>query len=135
MVRESLGTNFTVGSAQERPPLFHYMLQRYRANPDVVVRDATHVVVAIGDAKYKDLDGWPSSADVHELLAHAAAYGASKAFLFFPSDSNFWQRSFGLSATGCETWAFGITFGSLVSDVRRSLEIVGLTSVALAESS
>jgi hypothetical protein len=134
VVRASLGANFVVGSAQDRPPLFDSTLQRYRANPDIVVRHVTKAAVAIGDAKYKELSGWPSASDVHELLAHAAAYQASKAFLFFPSDGNFWQRPFGLSATGCEVWAFGITFDAFVSDVRRSLEIVGFPHAAPVES-
>lgn len=118
--------NFKTESAQNRPPLFENMFQRYRANPDIVVWDTAQVAVAVGDAKYKDLDSWPSTSDVHELLAHASAYGAPRAFLFFPSDGAFWQRSFGLSATNCEVWAFGITFEEFVSDVQRSLETVGL---------
>jgi hypothetical protein len=134
VVQQLLGTNFAVGSAQDRPPLFDQMLQRYRANPDIVVFDSTRAAVAVGDAKYKDLIGWPSSSDVHELLAHAAAYHSSKAFLFFPSDGQFWCRSFGSAATGCEVWAFGITFDALVSDVRHSLETVGLLDAMTAES-
>lgn len=134
VVQQLLGTNFVVGSAQDRPPLFDQMLQRYRANPDIVVFDSARAAVAVGDAKYKDLVGWPSSSDVHELLAHAAAYHSPRAFLFFPSDGHFWHRSFGSSATGCEVWAFGITFDALVSDVEHSLEIVGLLDAMTAET-
>jgi hypothetical protein len=64
--------------------------------------------------------------DVHELLAHAAAYGAPKALLFYPDDMRFSVRSFGPSVTGCEVWAFGVTFANLISDVRRLLEIAGI---------
>jgi hypothetical protein len=35
-------------------------------------------------------------------------------------------RSFGPSVTGCEVWAFGVTFANLISDVRRLLEIAGI---------
>jgi hypothetical protein len=134
VVSTLLAADFETESAQDRPPLFEHMLQRYRANPDIVVWNAVRVAVAVGDAKYKDLDGWPMPSDVHELLAHASAYGAPRAFLFFPSDGQFWQRSFGLSATNCEVWAFGITFEAFVSDVRRSLETVGLLKAAQSES-
>jgi hypothetical protein len=89
VVQQLLGTNFTVESAQYRPPLFDQMLQRYRANPDIVVFDSTRAAVAVGDAKYKDLIGWPSSSDVHELLAHAAAYRSSRAFYSFPLMGSF----------------------------------------------
>jgi hypothetical protein len=41
-------------------------------------------------------------------------------------DVRFSVRSFGPSVTGCEVWAFGVTFADLISDVLRLLEIAGI---------
>jgi len=133
VVRTVLGAEFSVRPARDRPALFKHLLHRYRANPDIVISTAVGGVEAIADAKYKAVQDWPSASDVHELLAHAASYQARRAFLYFPSDNGYWQRSFGVAATGCEIWAFGITFEGLATDVRRSLESAGLQS-APAES-
>jgi hypothetical protein len=129
-----LGAGFSVSSAQERPPVFSQLPQRYRANPDLVIRNDAGTV-AIGDAKYKELDGWPTPADVHELLVHASAYRAPKALLFFPSDGEFWQRSFGKSSSGCDVWLFGIRFNAFAADVGRSLELADLLPPHAAKTS
>jgi 5-methylcytosine-specific restriction endonuclease McrBC regulatory subunit McrC len=126
VVHNCLGPNFIVRSAQERPAIFNSHLGRYRANPDVVIANETHGTLAIADAKYKDFTDWPIASDVHELLAHAAAYGAPKAFFFYPDDKQFTVRTLGTSVTNCKVWAFGVTFASFSSDVRWSLQIVGL---------
>ncbi len=104
-------------------------MARYRANPDVVILQPGKQVVAIADAKYKDFTDWPAPSDVHELLAHAAGYGAPKAMLYFPDDMQFSVRPFGTSVTNCAVWAFGITFADFASDVRTSLAIAGLLNV------
>jgi hypothetical protein len=135
VLRECLGPTFIVRSAQERPAIFDSNLGRYRANPDVVIASETHGTVAIADAKYKDFTDWPIPSDVHELLAHAAAYGAPKAFFFYPDDKEFTVRTLGTSVTNCKVWAFGVTFAAFVPDVRRSLKIAGLLEVASAEIS
>lgn len=129
VVRGCLSSSFIVTSAQDRPAIFSSDLGRYRANPDVVISNSARGILAIADAKYKDFTDWPSASDVHELLAHAAAYGASKAFFFYPDDNEFSVRTFGTSVTNCTVWAFGVTFGAFASDVRRSLEVAGLLAL------
>jgi len=53
--------SFIVSGPQARPPLFDREKGRYRANPDVLIRQGPEVL-AIGDAKYKDFSDWPSAA-------------------------------------------------------------------------
>lgn len=108
---------------QNRPPLFDRETGRYRANPDLVVRRKDGTVYAIGDAKYKDFTDWPSTSDVFEIIAHASAYGASAAWMFYPDENGFSHRSFGEAATGCTLWAFGIDFEDFEGSVRRGIEM------------
>jgi hypothetical protein len=134
VVRECLGPTFVVRSAQQRPSLFDSNLERYRANPDVVISNEAQSVLAIADAKYKDFTDWPIPSDVHELLAHAAAYDAPKALFFYPEDTEFTVRVLGESVTNCKVWAFGVTFAAFASDVCRSLKIAGLLEAETAET-
>lgn len=122
LVGKILGEAYRVERAVRRPPLFHPASGRYAANPDVVIRHVGQTA-AIADAKYKDLSSWPSTADVHELLCHASAYGAKKAFLIFPSETRFDSKYLGRSAGGCEVWSFGVTFDRLEEDLRLALSI------------
>jgi hypothetical protein len=98
---------FTVSGPTDRPSLFTHADDRYRANPDVVIRSGAKVV-AIADAKYKDFDGWPAASDLYELIAHAAAYGAPSAFLVYPSEGDALVRGLGTSSTGCAVWAMSV---------------------------
>lgn len=122
-----LGNAYQVEKALRRPPLFQPSSGRYAANPDVVIREADNIV-AIADAKYKDLSHWPSSADVHELLCHASAYHTGKAFLTFPSEAGFDSRYLGKAAGGCEIWSFGIRFDHFEDDLCQALAMVGLST-------
>ena len=108
-----------------RPPLFKATSGRYAANPDIVIRDAK-TTVAIADAKYKDLSGWPSTSDIFELLCHASTYKARKGFIIFPSEVGFAKRYFGWATTECEVWVFGVTFDHFETDLRSALVITGL---------
>lgn len=110
-----------------RPSLFRPSSGRYRANPDIVIRHHSGSI-SIADAKYKDFSDWPSSADVHEVISHAAAYGADKALLFFPDDSSVGIRSFGCAATGCSLWAAGISFDQPEKDILSGLVAAGLVT-------
>ena len=132
-VKAQLRDRYRTDRAVGRPPLFQATKGRYAANPDLVIRDAEGTV-AIADAKYKDLAGWPSASDVHELLCHASAYGAKKAFLVFPNESGFHSRYFGVSATGCDVWAFGVTFDRFEDDVRSALAMTGLDHFAESDA-
>ncbi len=118
--------SFNVTSAKNRPDLFKPVLGRYRANPDVVVKDAYGACVMIADAKYKDIDGWPSASDVHELLAHAAGYHSPRAVIFYPSDTDFSVMDFGTSVTGCKVFAVSVRFDHFEHDVRHGLTICGI---------
>jgi 5-methylcytosine-specific restriction endonuclease McrBC regulatory subunit McrC len=105
LANESDGGIFVSGPVQ-RPPIFRSLPGRYRANPDIVVSSAMET--SIIDAKYKNVSGWPSSADIHELLSHAAAYRAKKAALVYPAEASFSVRPLSTSATGCDVWLFQI---------------------------
>ena len=107
-----------------RPPLFPMLAHRYRANPDVVIAATGERVLL--DAKYKDLSGFPSTADVHELLAHSSAYGANRAALVYPSSGDFTVRYLGQATTGCRMWAFGISVGDLRQSIQKVLSTMGL---------
>ncbi len=108
----------------ERPSLFDSLLGRYRANPDIVVKAGE--VLAIGDAKYKDLNEWPSAGDVYELIAHASAYGATKAFLIYPASPKRELRNLGNASTGCEVWAAAVPLDDMDVGVCELLSNLGL---------
>ncbi|MEL7739065.1 hypothetical protein AAG614_11835 [Citromicrobium bathyomarinum] len=131
-VKSQLEGDYRTDRAVGRPPLFPSTKGRYAANPDLVIRDGNGAV-AIADAKYKELAGWPSASDIHELLCHASAYGAQKAFLVFPNESGFDSRHFGVSATGCDVWAFCVTFDDFEDDIRSALAITGLKLTPTSE--
>jgi hypothetical protein len=120
VVSSTLNDTAKVTGPQNRPSLFKPNTGRYRANPDIVIcRDGR--IAAIADAKYKDFVDWPSASDVHEIVAHAAAYGAPTALLFYPDERGFSVRSFGDAVTGCRLWGFGIDLGDIIGSVRRAL--------------
>lgn len=97
-------------------PIFSNVRHQYRANPDLVLESA-ETLVAIGDVKYKVWEDRLDQHDLYQLLAHAAAYGATHAFLVYPHDT--WvQRDLGIAATGCRTWAFGLD----IMDIRWGLQ-------------
>jgi len=127
-VRNLLRGIAVVNSASSRPGIFRPSSRRYRANPDMVISNSQMETMALGDAKYKDFSDWPAQSDVYELLTHAAAYRTKKAFLFYPADVEFSVRSFGISATDCEVWAFGITFDRFSDDVRSALAVAGFAT-------
>ncbi len=121
LVSDTLGDGAKVGSAAEwpgrgtPPPLFPDHSKRYPSNPDLFILQRGRL--AIGDANYKDFDTWPGAADVHQLIAHAAACKADRAALFYPCDGRFMVTPLGLAATGCRAWAFGLD----LSDARKSV--------------
>lgn len=124
-IRNELESVADVTGPRNRPSLFNPDIGRYRANPDVVISHEQNVL-AIGDAKYKDFSNWPAASDIHEIVAHASAYGTSKAILFYPDESNVGIRTFGQAATGCRLWAVGLSFDRMAADVRRGLNAAGI---------
>lgn len=124
-IKRQLAPNLAVTGPVRRPSLFDPDPGRYQANPDIVVSHEG-ATIAIGDAKYKEFTGWPAAADVHELLSHASAYQAPKAFFVFPHEERFVCSKLGRAATGCEVWAFGITFDRFQDDLSTVLSLTGL---------
>ncbi len=134
LASEVVGDAARVGSAAEwplggtAPPLFPEQSKRYPSNPDLII--ALGRRLAIGDAKYKDFDGWPGASDVHQLVAHAAACRADRAALFYPSDGLFMATTLGPAATGCRTWAFALDLTDPEGSMREALRLMGLTTEA-----
>lgn len=124
-IRRQLTPGLSVTGPVRRPALFDPDPGRYAANPDIVV-GSEETTIAIGDAKYKEFTGWPAAADVHELLSHASAYQAPKAFFVFPHEERFICSRLGRAAMGCDVWAFGITFDRFQDDLTAALKIAGL---------
>lgn len=127
VIRAALDEEWLVERARRRPPLFDIRRDRYRANPDVVISHGG-VVLAVADAKYKDFSNWPATSDVHEIIGHAAAYGANKAVLFYPESRGAPIREFGRAATGCELWAAGLRLEAFEEDVSAALTTAGLVA-------
>lgn len=88
--------------------------REYRANPDIVISSSSLSV--IGDVKYKIFDGSATAGDVYQLLAHAEAFGASKAFLIFPGDS-FFVRRLGVTRGEIDTAFFSVRVQYLRDDL------------------
>jgi len=106
-------------------PIFDEVTGAYRANPDLIVRDRSTGVI-VGDVKYKALAGATAGAsDVYQLLVHAAAFKAKKAFLVFPGD-DFRCRSLGKDANGIETFFFVVRIGSLDADIKQAAVLMCL---------
>jgi 5-methylcytosine-specific restriction endonuclease McrBC regulatory subunit McrC len=109
-----------------KSPLAIFDVERneYRANPDIVVVSPSEHI-AVGDVKYKVFDGSAEAGDVYQLLVHAEAFGASKAFLIFPSDS-FTCRTLGASRQGIDTFFFGVRLTYLADDLRKVADFLSL---------
>jgi hypothetical protein len=130
LVSDALGEDAKVGGAlkwpggSRPPPLFAEHSRRYTSNPDLVILQNGSII--IGDAKYKDFDKWPGASDVYQLISHAAACGAERAALFYPSDNGLTITPLGLAATGCRTWAFGIDLSDPVESVSRMMRSMNI---------
>lgn len=115
----------TVTGPVNRPSVFKPDRGRYRANPDVVIR-RDGVVIAVADAKYKNFTGPPATSDVYEILAHASAYEAANAMLFYPVERKADVLDFGVSTTGCRLLAIGVSFNDTFADIGEGLERAGI---------
>lgn len=124
LIRLSLAEVAVVSSAKKRPPLFTRFSDRYCANPDIVIRQG-ETVVAVADAKYKDFADWPSAPDVHQILAHASAYDAAKAMLFYPVERQTATLDFGVSTTGCRLLMIGVSLADAAADIGYGLKEAG----------
>ena len=128
LIRVSLEGIAVVSGAKKRPPLFAEIRDRYRANPDVLIRQ-DGAVVAVADAKYKDLAKWPTTSDVHEILAHASAYDAQEAMLFYPVERKMTPLDLGISSSGCRLLVIGVPLSDAVPQIVAGLEKAGFRGV------
>jgi 5-methylcytosine-specific restriction endonuclease McrBC regulatory subunit McrC len=115
------------GPGYLRPPVFDEVTGYFRADPDLVLRQEG-AVVAVGDAKYKTWTGLETSSlhhDIYQLLVHAAAHDAQRAFLVFAHDE-FDYRHLGKSATGADTWAFAVDIRNPDEGLGRIVALIGL---------
>ena len=133
VVRDVLNGVASVSGPKRRPSLFNPDNGRYHANPDIVIT-RNGETIAIGDVKYKDFSNWPSVEDVHKIIAHASAYGAGTAVLFYPDEANIGIRSFGYAVTGCRLLAVGLSFETMVADVRNGLRAAEIAPTPLPRS-
>jgi hypothetical protein len=83
-----------------------------RAHPDLVVRNKSARIAAIGDVKYKQWAGNTTPSDIYQLLVHAAAFEAGIAFLVFPS-SSFHVSEYGDAVTGAHVTVYGVDVNTL----------------------
>jgi 5-methylcytosine-specific restriction endonuclease McrBC regulatory subunit McrC len=124
VLKRVTGAQLGRGSAAPQP-IFDVITSSYRANPDLIVR-SPGLGVAIGDVKYKTYEGAKAAAsDVYQLLVHAAAFRAAKAFLVFPGDT-FQCRRMGKDAHGIETFFFVVRTNFLDIDLKQVAITLGL---------
>jgi 5-methylcytosine-specific restriction endonuclease McrBC regulatory subunit McrC len=105
-----------------------------KTHPDLVVhRDG--IVLAVGDVKYKSLAGpdhepgklkKESRSDLYQVLVHAAALDASRAFLIYPGDNATSVRYLGLSGTGSHTWSSSVRPIHIMDDLADLAEALAL---------
>jgi 5-methylcytosine-specific restriction endonuclease McrBC regulatory subunit McrC len=98
-----------------KPAIFSNEKRKYRAVPDLVLRD-NGTVLAIGDVKYKDLTKKIKQSDLYQLLVHAAAFKAPRCFLIYPGD-RMKTHYLGESVTGCQTWVFSVDVRTLPASI------------------
>lgn len=131
-VLDEICTQATVFRGGASPQaIFDKEQSEYRANPDIVVSHNSGET-AVGDVKYKIFDGSAAAGDVYQLLAHAEAFGASRAFLIFPGESYF-MRSLGSSRGGIDTAFFSIRLQYIREDLATMAAHLGFHVPALIE--
>src|SRR5206468_10317515 len=95
------------------------------AHPDLLLLDGS-ATVAVGDAKYKlwlaEGDGRD---DLYQVLSHAAAFRAPRAFLVYPHEM-FGEHPYGMSAGGSQTWVFLVRIDALEEDLQNIVRSMGL---------
>lgn len=120
-IRELLGRAlsdryFVAAGRTIAPPIFSPGTKVFRANPDIVVRDAGNTWVLVGDVKYKQFADVPAASDAYQLLVHAAAFDVNHAFLVFPGDATE-HRSLGQAVTGTHVDVFTVDLARLDASV------------------
>jgi len=95
---------------------------RYRASPDALW-EAIDKQLLIADCKYKLTEGSPGHSDIYQILAHAEAYRATGAILFYPSD-NTAMSFFGSSRGGTRVWSASLRCNHLREDIETAIKQV-----------
>jgi 5-methylcytosine-specific restriction endonuclease McrBC regulatory subunit McrC len=113
------------------PRIFDEQSAAHRAFPDIVLRRALCVPVAVGDVKYKEWTRDAEQGDLYQLLVHAATFGAELAFLVYPH-SSFASRFLGRGSTGAKTWLFALDLRKLDQDLGQVLAMMGIELGKLA---
>jgi hypothetical protein len=100
-----------------RLPLLEDSPDRYKASPDAVCSLPSGATV-VADCKYKTLDGGPSHSDLYQILAHADAYSAKRAIMFFPGDIAD-RKTLGTSRGGVEVCVATIRCSQMREDIQQ----------------
>lgn len=101
---------------------------RYRADPDIVIRLLDGSRLAVGDVKHKEWTGAASQEDVYQLLAHTATYGAKDCFLIF-AHTAFDVVDLGANPLGGNTWLFAVDVRSLDRGIAEIGSMLGVMPV------
>lgn len=96
--------------------------------PDLVL-DSTEGRT-VGDVKYKTWDRKAKRADLYQVLLHAVALDADRAFLVYPG-SGFDSVYLGRAVTGAETWLFCVDVTHLEADLRSAVHLLELPNSRL----
>lgn len=115
VLREGIGSKGRVcRGGEQRAQVFTGRRSAFMADPDIVIQSPSGSIVA--DAKYKTMSESTAHSDLYQLLVHAAAFGAERAFLVFPG-SECAVRALGTSVTGVDTYLCAVRLGDLRADV------------------
>jgi len=117
------GSDVTVSEGNSFKRMVFPAVGANQANPDLVVQTASSTVV--GDVKYKTWTQSASSSDLYQLLVHASAFEAQRAFLIYPSDQ-FDVVELNMATTGVQVWLFAVDIRRIESDLRRVSGVLGL---------
>lgn len=133
-MRAMLGSAGTVVAGRSSPPpIFPPRSDAFRANPDLVVHHAA-TTPCIGDVKYKQWNRLPGASDVYQLLVHASAFAATRAFLVFPAD-DFEVQVLGDAVTGARASVYGVDVRNLDNHIIAMLQDLGVLSAMSAMTS
>lgn len=114
-ILRELYVDHSVFRGEDHPEAIFNGVGAYRANPDIVAIGNSDRLIA--DVKYKVFDGAASASDIYQLLAHAGAFRASRAFLIYPSDQ-FFHEPLGSSRDGILVSVFGVRLDHMYDDLR-----------------
>lgn len=118
-----------VTTGRSKPARIFTEHQNFRANPDLVVKQSDTDRVMAGDVKYKRWSGSPKTPDVYQLLVHASAFNARRAFLVYPGES-FETVEFGTASTGAVTTAYTLDVRDLPHQIGLLLEDLEMITVS-----